>query len=255
MKKGWPLLISILIIFAVLEILAIFDLLNTQLVPPTSLVFRTFWGERTLFIESFLHTLVRVLSGFLLSAVIGIALSLCFSLSVFLRRAVLPLSVFFQTVPIIALAPLLVIYFGFGDSTVIVSAFIVSLFPILANTISGLDQVTQEQLELFKVYRASSLQILFKLKLPMAYNSIFAGLKIASGLGIIGAIAGEFVAGGGLGALIDSARTQQRVDQVFVCLYLLSCMGVFMLVVIHTIDNLFQKLRPYGRGLKEGAAL
>ncbi|MBL7671706.1 MAG: ABC transporter permease subunit [Bdellovibrionaceae bacterium] len=88
--------------------------------------------------------------------------------------------------------------------------------------------------------------MLWKLRVPASFNSMITGLKIASGLSIIGAVAGEFVAGGGLGALIDSARTQQRVDAVFVCLILLSLMGILMLSLVQILSALIQRIRPFG---------
>jgi NitT/TauT family transport system permease protein len=112
----------------------------------------------------------------------------------------------------------------------------------------GLESVQPAQLDLFKIYHANAWQILWKLKLPAAYSYIYSGLKISAGLSIIGAIAGEFVAGGGLGAMIDAARTQQRVDIVFGALILLSLMGLLMIGALTLIHRLLLKYRPYSTG-------
>jgi NitT/TauT family transport system permease protein len=247
MTKTWtPLIIFVLALTVVTEITAWIGWLPSHLIPPPSVVGQSFWNERALFVGAFFETWTCVLGGLTLSVVGGFSLSLVLTLSPFLHRAIFPLAVFFQTVPIIALAPLLVIYFGFGSPTIIVSSFLVSLFPILANVLAGLNQVSPAHLELFQVYRATSWQILWKLRVPASFNSMITGLKIASGLSIIGAVAGEFVAGGGLGALIDSARTQQRVDAVFVCLILLSLMGILMLSLVQILSVLIQRIRPFG---------
>jgi NitT/TauT family transport system permease protein len=189
-----------------------------------------------------------VLAGWLLSAFLGMILAFLFSLSSLIKRAILPFAVFFQTVPIIAIAPLLVIYFGFGSSTVIAASFIVSLFPVIANTLVGLESPTSGQLDLFRIYHASPLQVLLKLRLPSAYPYVYSGLKISAGLSIVGVIAGEFVAGGGLGALIDAARTQQRVDIVFAAIILLSLMGWILLAALKLIHVAIISNRPYTTG-------
>ncbi|MBL7669681.1 MAG: ABC transporter permease subunit [Bdellovibrionaceae bacterium] len=158
-KKWTPLIIFVLALTLVTEITALIGWLPGHLIPPPSVVGRTFWNERELFVGAFFETWTCVLGGLTLSVVGGFSLSLVLTLSPFLRRAIFPLAVFFQTVPIIALAPLLVVYFGFGSPTIIVSSFLVSLFPILANVLAGLNQVSPAHLELFQVYRATSWQI------------------------------------------------------------------------------------------------
>lgn len=243
-KDFQPLVISVVFILVSIEVLVQQDIINAQIVPPSSVVFKTMWTEAALLKQSFLQTFLNVIYGFVLSGLLGLLLGFMVSLSSFFRQALLPIAIFFQTVPIIALAPLLVIYFGFGDVTVIVSSLIVSIFPILANTITGLGQVRQDHKELFHLYAATPLQTLMKLQLPSAYSSIISGFRVAAGLSVIGTIAGEFVAGGGLGALIDSARAQQRVDLVFACLLLLSFLGLLMLGAVRLTDKIILSWRP-----------
>jgi NitT/TauT family transport system permease protein len=182
--------------------------------------------------------------GLGLSFTIGVALAIIFFAIPLLRKAVLPFCIFFQTVPIIAIAPLLVIWFGFGQPTVKASAFIVSLFPILANTLTGLQQTDPQLKELFQLYRPSPLQMILKLQIPSAIPYILAGLRIAVGLSVIGAIVGEFIAGGGLGSLIDSSRTQQRVDLVFSGVLMSSALALAMIIVIDTISAFIARRRP-----------
>ena len=160
------------------------------------------------------------------------------SLSPMLRRAFLPYATFFQTVPIVALAPVLVIWFGFGRPTVIASAFIVSIFPIIANSILGIESTIPRLEDLFRLKRASRFATLWKLQLPSAVPAIFAGLRIASGLAVIGAIVGEFIAGGGLGEVVDAARTQQRLDKVFAAVLLSSCLGLILVILIDLASRL-----------------
>jgi NitT/TauT family transport system permease protein len=246
-----PALLSFIILTVAFELAVRTGLVPAFLFPAPSTVLATLIENKADFLKAFLETLQGSLSGLLMSIFLGTALALAFSLSAFLKRAILPFAIFFQTVPIIAIAPLLVIYFGFGMPTVVSAAFIVSIFPIIANTLLGLESAEKGKLDLFRLYGASPLQTLWKLKLPGAYASIYAGLKVSVGLAIIGAIAGEFVAGGGLGSMIDSARTQQRIDIVFGALILLSAMGLCCMACLKLFHILLQRVRPYGLHLKD----
>ncbi len=214
--RTWaPLLITLFLIAIGLEIASDIGWVNEQLIPSPSATLAAFTELRSDFMAAIYSTAGNAFRGLVLSFIFGTGIAIACSLSNLLRRAVLPLAIFFQTVPIIAIAPLLVIYFGFGDQTVITSAFIVSIFPIIANTLVGLDEVDQSQIDLFRIYGGSDWQILWRLRVPSSYTSVISGIKISIGLALIGTVAGEFVAGSGLGALIDSARTQQRIDIVF----------------------------------------
>jgi NitT/TauT family transport system permease protein len=248
MKRIAPALGFFLLVTCVLQVLVKQNIIAESLIPSPETIVKTLIEMKLDYVTSFLQTLQNTLIGWILSIVVGTALAVMFSLSSLLKRAILPFAVFFQTVPIIAVAPLLVIYFGFGAPTVIASSFIVSIFPIIANTLMGLESVSPQQLDLFKIYHANSWQILWKLKLPAAYSYIYSGLKISAGLSIIGSIAGEFVAGGGLGALIDAARTQQRVDIVFGALILLSVTGLLMIGTLTLVHRILQSRRPYFTG-------
>jgi NitT/TauT family transport system permease protein len=194
-----------------------------------------------------LDTLGSILWGLGASFAVGVSLAIGFFVIPVMRRAILPFCVFFQTVPIVAIAPLLVIWFGFGTTTVRASAFIVSLFPILANTLTGLEETDPLLRELFRLYRPSRWKTLLKLQIPSAIPYILAGLRISIGLATIGAIVGEFIAGGGLGNLIDSARTQQRVDLVFSGVLASSILALLLVLGIDLLSRLLMRRRPYLR--------
>ncbi|MDB4476521.1 ABC transporter permease, partial [bacterium] len=181
------------------------------------------------------------------SILTGVSLALVFFAIPLVRRAVLPFCIFFQTVPIIAIAPLLVIWFGFGDPTVRASAFIVSLFPILANTLTGLQETDPQLRELYRLYRPSPWQLIVKLQLPSALPYMLTGIRISAGLAVIGAIVGEFIAGGGIGSLIDAARTQQRVDLVFSGVLMSSVLALSLVFAIEVLSRLLLRGRPYLR--------
>lgn len=219
--------------------------LPRYLIPSPSDIINAYIENPQTFRLAFLETAMSSFFGFILSAIIGISLGAVLNLSPLLNRLIFPVARFFQTVPIIAIAPLLVIYFGFGDTTVIAASFIVSLFPMIATTVVGLESTPAEYVELYQYGHSSKLRMLFELRIGFALPILFSGFRICSGLAVIGAIAGEFVAGGGLGQVIDLARTQQRIDQVYLALILLSFIGFIYLAIIYQIQRLVQFWRPY----------
>ena len=184
-----------------------------------------------------LNTADASLAGFAMSIVIGSMIAIAMSSAPWVQRAFYPYAVFFQTVPIIAIAPLLVIWFGW-NRTVVASAFIVSIFPIIANTLTGLLSTDPALRDLFQLYDAKRLATLFKLRLPFALPQVMTGLRIAAGLAVIGAIVGEFITGAGIGGAIMVSRQQNRVDKVFAGLLLASLLGIALFMVINLISRL-----------------
>jgi NitT/TauT family transport system permease protein len=221
------------------------------LVPAPSTVAVCLWQDRAELFSAFVSTAVAASAGLFLSFIVGSAVAILLSTSSLLRRAIYPYATFFQTVPIVAIAPLLVIWFGFGQSTVIASAFIVSVFPVIASTLLGLESTDRALIELFQLYSGTRFQILARLRLPFALPEIFSGLRIASGLAVIGAIVGEFIAGGGIGEIVDAARTQQRIDKVFAAVLISSLLGLLMVGFINFVSHLM--LRNWHASAQERA--
>lgn len=184
------------------------------------------------------RTAVGALMGFGLSAAVGLVVAVVLASAGWVQRAFYPYAVFFQTVPIIAIAPLLVIWFGFGMPTVVAAAFIVSVFPMIANTLAGLLSTDPALRDLFRLYGAGPVATLVKLRLPSALPNVMTGLRVAGGLAVIGAIVGEFITGGGLGGVIDVARTQQRTDKVFAGLLLASVLGLALFGIVNGLSHL-----------------
>jgi len=222
------------------------------LVPPPSDVLRAAWLERTPLGWALFTTAQGAGLGFLLSASLGTSLGLVFSLSRWLERGLYPYALFLQTVPIVAVAPLLVLWFGPGLRAVAVSAFIVSVFPIIANTLAGLRSVDPRLSDLFRLYGARLADTLLKLRLPTAIPSMMTGLKVASGLSVIGAIVGEFVAGfsegnAGLGITVLSAYRQLRTDLLFAAVLLASLLGLLLFALVSGLSTLLlRRLRAPG---------
>jgi NitT/TauT family transport system permease protein len=189
------------------------------------------------------RTGMAALTGLLGSALGGGLLALVLSLNAWVRKAVYPLMVFFQTVPIVAIAPMMVIWVGYGRPAVILSALIVSLSPIVANSLQGLLSADPALVDLFRMKRASPLSILLKLRIPSAIPQFLTGLRIAAGLSVIGAIVGEFVAdtfdgGGGVGTLIEAAIKEQETPLVFAALMGSTLLGLAFFLSVGGLSHL-----------------
>ena len=238
MKRFWPPLVPFVVLTLLIEWLVRGGFVPGYLVPAPSAVFRALLDNRQELASAMSKTSAAALLGFALSTLTGIAAAILLSSSRAVQRAFYPYAVFFQTVPIIAIAPLLVIWFGYGMKTVIASAFIVSIFPVIANTLTGLLSTDPALRDLFRLYGASATVTLVKLRFPAALPQILTGLRVASGLAVIGAIVGEFIGGQGLGSVVDVARTQQRVDKVFAAVLLASLLGLALFGLINLISAL-----------------
>ena len=238
MKKILPPLIPLVVVVIALEALVRQGIVKSYLMPTPTAVVQAILDNAGELLTALLKTSAGALTGFAMSAAGGIAVAVGLSSSRTIQRAFYPYAVFFQTVPIIAIAPLLVIWFGYGMKTVIASAFIVSIFPVIANTLAGLLSTDPALRDLFQLYGATPMVTLFKLRFPAALPQIFTGLRVASGLAVIGAIVGEFIGGEGLGSIVDVARTQQRVDKVFAAVLLASVLGLALFALINLISSL-----------------
>jgi len=186
-------------------------------------------------------------AGFLASLVIGVFVAIIFSQSAIVRRSFFPYAIFFQTVPIVAIAPLIVLWSGTGFRSVVLVAFIVSIFPIITNATAGLTSIDPDLLDLFRLHGASRWQTLFKLRLPGAVPSTVTGAKTSSGLAVIGTIVGEFFVGYdpsehfGLGYLIQESTTQLKVDLVLCAVVLATLLGLIVFGAVRLIGALVLK--------------
>lgn len=232
-----PAIVPLVVVTAAAELAVRAGWVRSYLVPAPSAVVTAMIENHQELGAALLTTSSSALLGFLLSTIGGITIAVFLSSSRTIQKAFYPYAVFFQTVPIIAIAPLLVIWFGYGSRTVVASAFIVSIFPVIANTLSGILSTDPALRDLFRLYGASTPVTLFKLRFPAALPQILTGLRVASGLAVIGAIVGEFIGGQGLGSVVDSARTQQRVDKVFAAVLLASVLGLGLFGLINLVSH------------------
>ncbi len=227
-----PPILSFVIGVALAELLIRGLDVSPLILPRPSAVWAAATGEAASLLPAFAETARSVLVGLLISSTLGVAAAVALGASAWVQRAFYPYAIFFQIVPIVAIAPLLVIWFGYGPRAVIASAAVVSIFPVIANTLAGLLSVDPNLSDLFRLHGASRLATLWKLRLPSALPYLFTGLRIAAGLAVIGAIVGEFVGGGGLGVVVLGAMRQQRTDLVFAAVGYASLLGLALFAVV-----------------------
>jgi NitT/TauT family transport system permease protein len=198
-------------------------------------------------------TIEEIAVGFALGMITGIVLGIIIGETAFGRRILMPYVVGFNAMPKVAFAPLFVAALGFGLAPKILMAAVISFFPIVVNTATGIESATDNELILFRAMEASRWKTLWKLKLPTALPYVFAGLKIAAVLAVIGAVVADILSGGtgGLGKQIMVASIDLRTSTIFALIVLLSIVGlvVFMIVAIaeHYIVHWRQPKWPEGR--------
>ncbi len=228
-------LVPLALVALVLEVGVRFKVFPRYLVASPTMIAECLQQDYDILLQAFGQTLGAATLGFLGSLVVGFSLGVLFFWSRRVRRFLFPYVTFFQTIPIIAIAPLLVIWFGYGFSTIAISSLIVAVFPMIAATMKGLASTDPSYQKLFEIYGATRWQSLTALHIPFSLTHIAVGAQVASGLCVIGAIVGEFIAGGGLGGLIDTARVQQRTELLFAALLLSAALGLLMLWATNAI--------------------
>lgn len=210
--------------------------------PGPELVATTLVKDWPILWQSLLATLLTTLEGFVAAAVGGVALALLFNQSKWLEQALLPYAIILQVTPVIAIAPLLLIYLP-QQTAVIVCAWIVAFFPVLSNTALGLNSVDRNLAGLFQLHGASRMQTLRYLKLPAALPYILGGLRIAGGLSLIGAVVAEIAAGSagagsGLAYRIAESGYRLNIPRMFAALLLLSVTGIVIYMCLAAVSHL-----------------
>lgn len=191
-----------------------------------------------LFLQHGLATLWVVVAGFLLSILVAAPLAVTIVSSRTLERMLMPLIVISQTIPKVAIAPLFVIWMGFGHLPKIAVAFLVAFFPILVATIGGLKSVETELLEAVRSMSATRAQIVGKVQIPTALPQFFSGLKISVCLAVVGAIVGEFVGSDrGLGFLVLMSTGDLNAKQLYAAMVILIVMGVLLFWIVAALEK------------------
>ena len=210
--------------------------------PGPGLVLATMWADRVLLWDSLMATLATTVEGFALALAGGVGLAVLFNQSRLLEYSLYPYAIILQVTPVVAIAPLLLIYLP-QPLAVLASAWIVAFFPVLANTTLGLNSVDRNLADLFALYGASRWQVLWRLKLPAALPYILGGMKIAGGLSLVGAVVAEIAAGSagagsGLAFRIAESGYRLNIPRMFAALVLLSVAGIVIFFALSLFSHL-----------------
>ncbi|HVA96181.1 MAG TPA: ABC transporter permease [Candidatus Acidoferrales bacterium] len=227
---------------------AIVDLfnINPQVLPAPSAIVSVFADHAVILVPHILTTLLETLLGLLFAVIFGVFVAILLRLSSLVRKALYPLLIISQTIPIIALAPLLLIWFGFTILPKVIIVTMVCFFPITVAFADGMEKVSPQIITLLQSMKATRLQILFIAELPGALPSFFSGLRIASAYSVTGAIVGEYVGGyQGLGIYMQNAAHSYAVNLVFVVIIITSLLSIFLFAAVVLLEKI---LIPWNRG-------
>jgi NitT/TauT family transport system permease protein len=216
--------------------------LPPYILPGPGLVLSTVVSDWPILWSSLLSTLETTFAGLALAVIGGVSLAIAFNQSRLIEHSFYPYAVILQVTPVVAIAPLLLIYLP-QQAAVLACAWIVAFFPVLANTTLGLNSVDHNLSDLFRLYGASRWQVLWELKLPAALPHMLAGLKIAGGLSLIGAVVAEIAAGSagagsGLAYRIAESGYRLNIPRMFAALLLLSVAGIAIFFLLSALSHL-----------------
>ena len=236
-KTARPVLMIIIVLLLWDAVIRIFKIPPYLIPAPDKVVGALIAEWPRLFKESMVTT-YATLGGFALSILFGIPMAMLIAYSRTVESFVYPLLVFSQSIPKIAIAPLFVVWFGFGIIPKIIAAFLLGFFPVVVSTVQGFKSVESDMLDLARSMQASRWQTFLKISLPHALPSIFSGLKVSVTLAVVGAVVGEFVgSNSGIGYVLQIANGNFDLPLMFAALVVLSMIGVILFVAIDMIER------------------
>jgi NitT/TauT family transport system permease protein len=207
----------------------------TYIVPTPTAIATVFQRQWPLLVGNLTPTVIEAFAGFLIGNFAAVLMAIAFVHSRFLQAAYFPVVLFFNTIPILALSPVIILIFGLGMTPKIVIAAVICFFPTLVNMIRGLNSASANEHELFRVLSASRWEVFWRLRFPRALPMLFSSLRIASATAVIGAIVGEWIGSDkGLGALIIQATFNYQSDRLYAAIVLSSSLSIaiFCMVVL-----------------------
>jgi NitT/TauT family transport system permease protein len=226
--------------FVLWEVLVLATGIKPVILPAPSLIFTTIAKQWPYLLEHTWPTAFAIVVGFLLAAISGFVLAVAITYSRWVNELVYPFLIVSQVLPKIALAPLFLIWFGFGLMPKLVIAALIAFFPIVVNTARGLNSVEPELVQYMRSLGATWRDIFFKISLPSALPYIFASFKISITLAVVGVVVGEFVASDtGLGYVIEYANISLETPIMFAGIVVLSILGVLFFLVILLLEAMF----------------
>jgi len=237
-KRGGALAIFVLL-FVIWEVAVRVTGVKEYLLPPPSRVWTEFWKRHAIVSAGAWVTTQEILAGYALAVVVSIPLALAVAYSRFMEQAVYPVIVFLQIVPKIAIAPLFIIWFGFGFTPKLLLVFLLSFFPIVVSSIAGFKSADRDVMDFARTTGAGGLRMFLKISLPQALPHIFTGLKVGAALAATAAVVAEFVASDkGLGYLLLQYNGQLDTPMVFATIVILSLIGLAVYYVVEIVERI-----------------
>jgi len=232
-----PLILMIVLIVLWDLVIRVFAI-PQYLIPKPFEVMEQMWLEGPMLLRESLVTTYATLGGFALSILFGIPVAMMIAYSKTVESYVYPLLVFSQSIPKIAIAPLFVVWFGFGIVPKIISAFLLGFFPVVVSTVMGFKSLETDMIDLARSMGASRWSMFWRISLPNALPSIFSGLKVCITLAVVGAVVGEFVgSNSGIGYVLQKANGNFDLPLMFAGLVVLSLIGVLLFVLINLVER------------------
>lgn len=243
--KFIPSIILTFSLFLLWEFLVrILDVADWFLPPPSSII-RELFTSIDIISGHFLTTTIEVILGLAVSVIVAINMSVIIFFFKSIEKSVYPLLIATQTIPVITLSPLLLVWFGPSIFSKIVIVAIISFFPIIVNFLDGLKSADSEMIKMARQFGANKIQVFYKIQLPFSIPFLLSGLKIAAVSSVIGAVVGEWVgASGGLGWLIKVSSPQFLTERVFASIFALSFLAVALFSIFYLIEKLILKKYP-----------
>jgi NitT/TauT family transport system permease protein len=232
-----------LLLIGAWEVLCRSTRLSALVLPAPSAVLEALWAGiiTGYFWPHLLHTSTELFLGLALGSLLGFVGGTLMAESRFLQQFLMPYVVVSQVVPKLALAPLFIVWFGFGMTSTVVITSLICFFPLMENTLTSLQQVNPQKLELFKMLGASRLQTLLRLKIPASLPGIMAGFRVAAVLALVGAVVGEFIGSSkGLGALIIAAQSMMDTPLMFAVLVIITLLGWLVYQLALTLERMLR---------------
>jgi NitT/TauT family transport system permease protein len=229
---------TIVLMFLVWQALVVLLHVRTLILPAPSAIFDALLNQPRWFLQEGLYTLQTTLIGFAMAVVVGVALAILIVEVRLLESTLYALIVALNSVPKVAIAPLFVIWLGTGPGPKIAIAFLIAFFPIVIDTVLGLKSVPKDMLDLAKSMQGRRMDQFWRIRLPSALPSVFAGMKVGISLALVGAIVGEFVASDhGLGYIILTAQGTFETSQIFAANILLGAAGIVLFWIMSALER------------------
>ncbi|GAE95011.1 hydroxymethylpyrimidine ABC transporter [Gracilibacillus boraciitolerans JCM 21714] len=244
-RKSYSAIIVIVSILIIWEIASRLLHIPTWILPAPTVILQEAFTNWHHYNHHIISTIFLTISGFAIGVTVGLLIAILLHLLPRVREALYPLLILSQNIPIIVLAPLLVIWFGFGVTPKLLIITLVCFFPIAVATIDGLKQTNPELIHYMKMAGATKKQIFTKLELPHAIPQLFSGLKISATYSVMGAVISEWLgANQGIGVYMTLASSSFRTDRVFVAILFIMMLCLIFFAIIITAERLILKWRP-----------